>query len=581
MVKPISKPTREDPMLTSPSANVVVKGDSLPGATMSPRRSEVPLLDGLKMKRASVQLENIATTPERVRNCEVPQSARTLNYDGTHTRRSEEAERVELGHVKEVERVNRVVHKRPSEHNLQSQSPLQKQQHLPTSNHRTPTRTRDHHETSTSIRKNAPASLSLRNSSSSSPGWKDNPNGANSASPTLRGSPVAMKTPEIHLTKVNGNSPFASSPRQLQFPPQLTTQQHTQSPVPKLTTEQHTHSPVPNAPDLQHTSPPQPQPQLIVPTQMQSSPIIAAAGGSPYQNMASLSSPQTIINPTVSPTPRHQTIVHSPNPNPHSPVPSGNQMQVQRSSTSPHQQTKHSPRSPIVQSCSPQMLYHQQQEALLMRHQQQQQQLQQQAHALSQQQNVLQHYNPQTLQHMHSLSPSMSEQQQQLQQQQLQQQRLFQQQQQAFQQQMMLQQAQAQQQYFLQQASMRNHQQAMLTHSPMHLQAGMTQYAVNPSAMPPALHHSFGSPSKQVHGQPHLGHMNVLQRLSQEPSRSSLCAMALPQGHSMAPVMNSYGSPYHGQSIQLLPNGSNMQGVNPNPSASPLRHYSPQGHMPG
>ena len=157
---------------------------------------------------------------------------------------------------------------------------------------------------------------------------------------------------------------------------------------------------------------------------------------------------------------------------------------------------------------------------------------------------------------------------------------MFQHQQQAYQQQMMLQQAQAQQQYFLQQATMQNHQQ-MLSHAPnMHLQSGMHQYyAVNPSVMPPTLHHSLGSsPSKQVH---HLSHMNTLQRLSQEPNRSSLGMMSLPQRCIMPSMMamNPYaGSPHQGQ---LLPNGSNIQRVSPNPSASPLRHYSPQSHMPG
>ena len=585
VTKPMPKPNREGLILSSSGADgVVMKNESPQGATLSPSKNEVLLLDGLKLKQGSKHLAMASGSSERVRSWEVSESARTLNYDGAHVQR--EVEHMEVDRVKE--KTSNDTHKRPPEHSHQSL--LQKQQRFPPSYYQSPVQKQDHHETR--IRKNVPASLVLSsNSPSSSPALREN---LNSASPTLRGSPVALKTPEIRLTKMN-SSPLANPiPRQLQFPPPAT-QQHTQP---------QSLAPSSNSPVLQHNTTP-PRPQHVVPTHMHSPPL-QASGSSPYQNTTSresLSSPQST---TTSPTPPHQTIVHLPNVK-HSSVLPMNQMLApldQRGSTSPHQQARLSPRPNIARAHSPQMLYHPQsmllgqqqpqaltlqqqtaqaltqqqaqQQQTLTQHQQAaqtltqqqaltQQQLLVQQQALAQQQNVLQHYSPQKLQHMHNISEQQHRQ------------AMFQHQQQAYQQQMMLQQAQAQQQYLLQQATAQNHQQ-MLSHAPnMHLQSGMQQYyAVNPSAMPPTLHHSLGSPSsKQVH------HINTLQRLSQEPSRSSLGMMSLPQRCIMPSMMamNPYAGTAH--QGQLLPNGSNMQRVGPNPSASPLRHYSPQAHMPG
>ena len=599
VTKPMPKPNHEGLILSSSGAGgVVMKNESPQAATLSPSKNELLLLDGLKLKQGSKHLAMVSgSSEERVRSWEVSEPARTLNYDGAHAQR--EVEHMEVDRVKE--KTSNDTHKRPPEHSHQSL--LQKQQRFPPSYYQSPVRKQDqqdHHEAR--IRKNVPASLVLSsNSPSSSPALRET---LNSASPTLRGSPVALKTPEIRLTKMN-SSPLANPiPRQLQFPPPAT-QQHTQP---------QSLAPSSNSPVLQHNTTP-PRPQHVVPTHMHSPPL-QASGSSPYQNTTSrelLSSPQST---TTSPTPPYQTIVHLPNVK-HSSVLPVNQMLApldQRGSTSPHQQARLSPRPNIARAHSPQMLYHpqsmllgQQQTQALTQHQQAaqaltlqqqtaqpltqqqaltqqqtqqqqtltqhqqaaqaltQQQLLVQQQALAQQQNVLQHYSPQKLQHMHNISEQQHRQ------------AMFQHQQQAYQQQMMLQQAQAQQQYLLQQATAQNHQQ-MLSHAPnMHLQSGMQQYyAVNPSAMPPTLHHSLGSPSsKQVH------HINTLQRLSQEPNRSSLGMMSLPQRCIMPSMMamNPYaGSAHQGQ---LLPNGSNMQRVSPNPSASPLRHYSPQAHMPG
>ena len=369
------------------------------------------------------------------------------------------------------------------------------------------------------------------------------------SSPTLNGSPVSLKTPELHLSRVD--SPIATaSTRSLDIQRGSQELKHAQSSQP--------------------APPPEPQQQQpLWNMQMQPTPVAQASAKENLQHAQS--PPRYPVHPDGSPVQHLGASPSALSPQDHR----GSPFQQR---TSPHQLSpnlQHQQPNPGIQMPTlrhmseqvPQQMYLQQQQL------QQQQQQQQQALMQAQQQAMLQHYSPQKLHQSHSPAGLRASEQQQRQAQALLQHRALEQQQ------MMLQQAHAQQQYLMQQARMGN-QQALLSHPPsVHSPSVHSYYAANPGMHPHNVMLHAGSPSKQVpQHQAHLGsHINNLQRLAQEPSRTSLSPLGMSHGHIAAPPlrpMNPYSNPY-------AQYGSNIQPGAPNPATGRLNHYNPHGVMPG
>ena len=458
---------------------------------------------------------------------------KVLAYD-VEFHRSQDEEPMEIQRIERLPSSPQLERKHPPQL-YGSPQPYHKQQQSPS---------RRHDTTPKRLARNTPPHLQLRNSPS---------NCANSL--TFKGSPVALKTPELRLNRVE--SPVRSFSYEAHLGSQGSTRD---SPVALKTPElrlNKVESPVRNFPyeaqlgsltaniPSSHGSPQGGHSPAQVNLQRQ---ITQQGGISSPPNLQQHAASLMHLSPTPPQraSPHHQarsSPIHQFNPPQLQLL--EQQQQAQLSPTpsldqraSPHHQAR---RSPIHQFNPSQLqLLEQQQQVQL----QKQQQMQQHSFLQMQQQAMLQQHfgSPQKI----HLAPSI-EQQQQL----LQQQQQRQRQQQAFQQQQQLMVQQAHQQYLLQQAAMRN-QPSMLSHN----HSGMQQYyAPNPTL-----------PHKQ--SPPQLVHMNTLQRIAQEPSRT-------PLGMSQGPIFAQFGSPYS-QNVHLVQSGPNTT------PPGPLSHYNiPHGGMPG